>query len=145
MKKEHRVFDVVIVYTAHILTVSLLIRRLFSSFSDASSREIKRFARGTCQNCGKHVGENNLIAAHYNHDKSKRSYDSPENGRALCAQCEARYHITSVGNAKCIGMSERDNLTVAWGHFWNLDADERDEVLHLFPTQMAVLYAAMDR
>lgn len=58
------------------------------AFSYGSRREIGERDNWTCQSCGKSFQQGYMVqAAHYDHDKKKKEYDNPSNGRILCTSC----------------------------------------------------------
>lgn len=59
-----------------------------SAFSFGVRREIGIRDQWTCQSCGKSFQDGYMVqAAHFDHDRSKKKYDDPKNGRILCTSC----------------------------------------------------------
>lgn len=66
------------------------------AFSNHVRKEIGRRDRWTCQCCGNRFSDGWMVeAAHFDHDKSKPWYNSPENGRIECIRCHSLHHLTN--------------------------------------------------
>jgi hypothetical protein len=74
-------------------------------------KEVVERSKGKCENCGVEINNDETIVGHLDHlNKGDGRYNSDSNVRAHCFSCEAEVHLTHVGNAMDIGLSEEDNM-----------------------------------
>ncbi|MCB1712581.1 MAG: HNH endonuclease [Candidatus Riesia sp.] len=74
-----------------------------SAFTSKSRREILQRDGNMCRECG---ATDHLEAAHIDHNKKKKNYDSPSNGRTLCTEHHLDDHIDRHGRN---GLTPRQN------------------------------------
>ncbi|MCD8484907.1 hypothetical protein LRY65_03755 [Candidatus Woesebacteria bacterium] len=113
-----------------------------ASFDKRVSRLLKERANGFCDGCKEHVGKENLIASHLIHGVKN---NSPENGRALCPYCEAEYHLSHVGNAQSIGLKEKDNYSVCYGHVHQLPPFDQDILIQRYSEKWQRVLKKLDK
>lgn len=70
----------------------------FLAFSQRTAREIFNRDRGTCQCCGaSFYGDGMMMhASHFDHDKSSKWYNSPDNGQLECIPCHIQTHLSQM-------------------------------------------------
>lgn len=77
-------------------------------------KEVVMRSNGKCENCGVEISNDETIVGHLDHLNLKNGrYNSESNVRAHCFYCEAEIHLTHMGMAKNIGLSEEDNTASA--------------------------------
>lgn len=82
-------------------------------FSPDIRRAIIQSANGQCEweeGCGKSQEDGWMLhAAHLNHDRRNGDYNSESMGIALCVAHHLHMHLSFVGHAHLIGLSEESN------------------------------------
>ena len=69
--------------------------------------------------------EGKLVCAHIDHDKKKRHYNNPNNGRLLTIKEHYLDHYNRHGKN---GLSKDDNLATAKGLYFSLSKSQRQEL-----------------
>ena len=122
------------------LTVLLIAELSSWAFRREHRNRIKREARGYCQDCGTYAGDK-LIAAHLNH-----STNCPDNnGVARCMYCETEYHLKHAKYPQDIGMTQRNNDSVVYGHIHQLEKKERAKLIRMFPENWNEILRRLDK
>lgn len=93
----------------------------FSSkkISRRTKEEVIKRSNGHCENCKRDLSTFKVrpVVGHINHDRRREriaNYNHLNNLRNHCPFCEAKYHISHVGQAFEIGMREKDNKSTAY-------------------------------
>lgn len=96
----------------------------FLAFSSDVAREIFRRDKGTCQCCGVRFYEDGMMlhASHFDHDRSSRYYNSPDNGQMECIPCHLQTHLSQMdhfGDSNYNAVVQLANLAMKEGfHTW---------------------------
>lgn len=114
-----------------VLVIAAIAKITSYAFSTRIAAKIKEKARGICQNCGKEAGQD-LIAAHINHNRSAKGYNSTNNGLALCPYCEFARHAKHFFHPGRIGMSKKNNNITIKSRYWQLNEKDKEEAMREF-------------
>jgi len=133
-----------------LLALGAIVGVAFSSASQGAKREVRERASGRCESCGIRLNEDESIVGHMDHTRISdqnghklNRYNALSNLRLHCPKCEAEWHLQHIGNARDIGLSEKNNNVSALGalislhiwsgeKFWELYSGYRDKVEALF-------------
>lgn len=84
--------------------------------SISKKRKRKEVASNICESCGTQLTKAEGIIGHLDHAPTNRDRKHSEsNIRLHCLACESEWHLSHVGNAEDIGLSELDNKATVIG------------------------------
>ena len=102
------------------------------AFVSRRRKRVKKESRGFSKDCGKYVGEENIIAGHLVHGTGEL-LERDENAVARCFCCEARYHLEHSDHPSEIGLNKQENDPVVYGHVNQLNEVECAQLIAEFP------------
>jgi hypothetical protein len=126
------------------LAIAALSYTLFDSFSPHIAEIMRRRSEGTCEACGRHFPRHELIAGHWDHDRSSSQYNDPENGVMHCHMCETDYHLRYAGHNdpySIIGLSQRSNDWAVLRNMVELPVNGQKKMATRYPSQWAAVCA----
>ena len=122
----------------------------FGSATRAVRRRVHDRAGGKCEGCQAPIDKKNSVVGHLDHGfiDQPEKYSQLNNLRLHCPSCEAEWHLSYIGKAKDIGLSEVDNSSSALGRLIRLAKYSEADFLKLFekyPKVITDLFEKYDR
>jgi hypothetical protein len=97
--------------------------------------EFKDRAKGVCEGCGEKLAKKDAILGHMDHTPGGPRYNADSNLRIHCLGCEATWHLTHVGKAKEIGLSEVANESTVISRLLELVQKNKKRFVKLIETE----------